>query len=85
MCAQMVHNHDSPPRKTSDVAFIDYSAVFDTGSQLFLDEAQFADVGVPSKVRRIVPAIFTAATGMVPMPYQTVQRKYVWQCQSHST
>ena len=37
---------------------IDYSAAFDTESQLFLDEA-LADAGVPSKVRRIIQAIFS--------------------------
>ena len=42
--------------------FIDYIAAFDTESQLFLDEA-LADAGVPSKVRRITQATFTAATG----------------------
>ena len=46
------------------ITFIDYSAAFDTESQLFLDEA-LADAGVPSKVRRIIQAIFTAATGVV--------------------
>ena len=46
------------------ITFIDYSAAFDTESQLFLDEA-LADAGVPSKIRRIVQAIFTAATGEV--------------------
>ena len=46
------------------ITFIDYSVAFDTESQLFLDEA-LADAGVPSKVRRIIQAIFTAATGVV--------------------
>ena len=46
------------------ITFIDYSAAFDTESQLFLDEA-LADAGVPSKVRRIIQAIFKAATGVV--------------------
>ena len=46
------------------ITFIDYSAAFDTESQLFLDEA-LADAGVSSKVRRIIQAIFTAATGVV--------------------
>ena len=32
------------------ITFIDYSAAFDTESQLFLDEA-LADAGIPSKVR----------------------------------
>ena len=46
------------------ITFIDYSAAFDTESQLFLDEA-LADAGVPSKVGQIIQAIFTAATGVV--------------------
>ena len=46
------------------ITFIDYSAAFDTEIQLFLGEA-LADAGVPSKVRRIIQGIFTAATGVV--------------------
>ena len=46
------------------VTFIDYSAAFDTESQLFLDNA-LAETGVSSKVRRIFQAIFDAATGVV--------------------
>ncbi len=46
------------------ITFIDYSAAFDTESQMFLDEA-LAEAGVSSKVRRIVQAIFEAATGVV--------------------
>ena len=46
------------------LAFIDYSAAFDTESQIFLDCA-LMDAGVSAKVRRIVRAIFTAATGLV--------------------
>ena len=46
------------------ITFIDYSAAVDTESQLFLDEA-LAYAGVPSKVRRIIQSIFTAATGVV--------------------
>ena len=46
------------------VTFIDYSAAFDTESQFFLDSA-LAETGISSKVRRIVQAIFTAATGIV--------------------
>ena len=42
------------------ITFIDYSAAFDTEGQLFLAEA-----GVDTKVRRIVQAIFAAATGVV--------------------
>ena len=45
------------------ITFIDYSAAFDTENQLFLDEA-LADAGVPSKGRRFIQAIFTAATGV---------------------
>ena len=46
------------------ITFIDYSAAFDTESQMFLDEA-LAEAGVGAKVRRIVQAIFAAATGDV--------------------
>ena len=46
------------------VTFIDYSAAFDTESQIFLDSA-LAEAGVSVKVRRIVVAIFAAATGVV--------------------
>ena len=46
------------------VTSIDYSAAFDTESQVFLDSA-LAETGVSSKVRRIVQAIFAAATGVV--------------------
>ena len=45
------------------VTFIDYSAAFDTESQLLLDSA-LAETGISSKVRRIVQAIFAAATGV---------------------
>ena len=46
------------------VTFIDYSAAFDTESQIFLDSA-LAEAGVSVKVRRIVQAIFASATGVV--------------------
>ena len=46
------------------ITFIDYSAAFDTESQMFLDEA-LAEAGVGAKVHRIVQAIFVAATGVV--------------------
>ena len=46
------------------ITFIDYTAAFDTESQLFLDSA-LADAGVSVKVRRIIQAIFAAATGVV--------------------
>ena len=42
---------------------------FDTESQLFLDSA-LAETGVSSKVRRIVQAIFAAATGVVRIRQQ---------------
>ena len=44
--------------------FIDYTAAFDTQSQKFLDEA-LGCAGVSSKIRRIVQAIFEAASGCV--------------------
>ena len=44
--------------------FIDYSAAFDTISHRFLDEA-LAAAGVSTKVRRIIRAIYSSATGMV--------------------
>jgi hypothetical protein len=46
------------------VTFIDYTAAFDTESHVFLDEA-LSQASVPCKVRRIVQAIFTAASGCV--------------------
>ena len=44
------------------ISFIDYTAAFDTESQLFLDST-LADAGVSVKVRRIVQAIFAASQG----------------------
>ena len=46
------------------ITLIDYSAAFDSESQIFLDGA-LADAGVSAKVRRIIQAIFTVATGIV--------------------
>ena len=46
------------------ITLIDYSAAFDSESQIFLDGA-LADAGVSVKVRRIIQAIFAAATGIV--------------------
>ena len=46
------------------ITFIDYSAAFDTESQIVLDGA-LADAGVSAKVRRIIQAVFAAATGIV--------------------
>ena len=46
------------------ITCIDYSTTFDTDSQMFLDET-FAEAGDGAKVRRIVQAIFAAATGVV--------------------
>ena len=54
---------------TTVYIYIDYSAAFDTESQLFLDSA-LAETGVSSKVRRIVQAIFAAATGVVRIRQQ---------------
>ena len=50
--------------KQAVVTCIDYSAAFDTNSHMFLDKA-LAEAGVGAKVRRIVHAIFAAATGVV--------------------
>ena len=55
--------------RQSVVTLIDYSAAFDTESQLFLDSA-LAETGVTSKVRRIVQAIFAAANGVVRIRQQ---------------
>ena len=46
------------------VTFIDYTAAFDTESQLFLDVA-LSRPAVSCKLRRIVQAIFAAASGCV--------------------
>lgn len=46
------------------VTFIDYTAAFDTESHAFLDEA-LSHASVSSKLRRILQAIFTAASGCV--------------------
>ena len=50
--------------KPAVVTFIDYTAAFDSESQLFLDEALKA-ADVPIKLRRIIQSIFHAATGCV--------------------
>ena len=50
--------------KEAVVTFIDYRAAFDTISHRFLDES-LAAAGVQPKIRRIVKAIYTEATGMV--------------------
>ena len=52
----------------ASITFIDYSAAFDTESQMFLDEA-LAQAGVGAKVRRIVQAIFAVATGVVRLKH----------------
>ena len=44
------------------VTFIDYSAAFDSESQLFLDEA-LKKSGVSTKIRRIIECIFHVAEG----------------------
>ena len=56
--------------RRSVITFIDCSAAFDTESQLFLDSV-LAEDGVTAKVRRIVQAIFTAATGVVRIRQQS--------------
>ena len=46
------------------ITFIDYSAAFDSESQIFLDGA-LAAAGVSAKVRCVIQAIFAAATRIV--------------------
>ena len=48
------------------VTFIDYTAAFDSESQLFLDEA-LSNAGVSVKLRRVIQAIFAAASGCVAL------------------
>ena len=53
------------------ITFFDYSAGFDTNSQVFLaDLITLAETGISSKVRRIVQAIFAAATSVVRIRQQ---------------
>ena len=46
------------------VTFIDYTAAFDSLSHRFLDEA-LAEANVSPKVRRIIQAIYSSASGVV--------------------
>ena len=57
-------------RRTSVITFIDYKAAFDTESQLFLDEA-LSTAGVSVKVRRVIQAVFQAASGCVRIGSET--------------
>ena len=50
------------------IHFINYSAAFDTKSQMFLDEA-LAEAGVDAKVRRIGQALFAAGIGVVRLTH----------------
>ena len=50
--------------KSAVVTFIDYTAAFDSKSQLFLDEA-LLEAGVSVKLRRVVQCLFRAASGCV--------------------
>ena len=50
--------------KPAVVTFIDYTAAFDTVSHKFLDQA-LSSAGISTKLRRIVQAIFSAASGCV--------------------
>ena len=52
------------------ITFIAYSAAFDTESQIFLDGA-LAHAGVSANVRRIIQAVFAAATGVVRIRLQS--------------
>ena len=51
-------------KREAVVTFIDYSAAFDSESQLFLDEA-LKGAGVSTKIRRIIQGIFHVAAGYV--------------------
>ena len=57
-------------RRTAVITFIDYKAAFDTESQLFLDEA-LSTAGVSVKVRRVIQAVFQAASGCVRIGSET--------------
>ena len=46
------------------ITFIDYSAAFDTESQIFLDEA-LGSAAVSFKLRRVIQAVFRVASGAV--------------------
>ena len=48
------------------VTFIDYTAAFDSVSHRFLDES-LAEAKVPPKVRRMIQAIYSCATGAVKL------------------
>ena len=51
-------------KREAVMTFIDYTAAFDTESQLFLDEA-LSCAGVSVKIRRIIQSIFSVAQGCV--------------------
>ena len=51
--------------KQAVVTYIDYHAASDTINHRFLDESLMAATGVQPKIRRIVKAIYSEATGMV--------------------
>ena len=46
------------------ITFVDYTAAFDTESQLFLDKA-LRNANVSVKLRRVIQSIFSAASGCV--------------------
>ena len=56
--------------KEAVVTCIDYRAAFNTISHRFLDES-LAAAGVQPKIRRIVKAIYTEATGMVRLQWRS--------------
>ena len=58
--------------RTAVITFIDYKAAFDTESQLFLEEA-LSSAGVSVKVRRVIQAVFQAASGCVRIGKETSQ------------
>ena len=61
---QVVINMLIKESRPAVIIFIDYTAAFDTQSQVFLDEA-LSNAGIAVKVRRVIQSIFHAASGCV--------------------
>ena len=59
-------------RRTAVITFIDYKAAFDTESQPFLDKA-LSSAGVSVKVRRVIQAVFKAASGCIRIGSETIK------------
>ena len=59
--------------KEAVITFIDYTAAFDSVSHRFLDES-LAEAGVAPKVRRIISAIYSCASGAVRLQQSSGQQ-----------